>query len=99
MKPTVLAGYRRRSFVSCCSASATSFIRAANAPDQSTNHSIDYLRRCLEVFYEASDTLELSSYKNVAAWRERMEARPATAKGLIINSGAEDGAFKEYHSE
>jgi len=56
-------------------------------------------RRCLEVFYEANDTLELSSYKNVAAWRERAEARPATAKGLIINSGAQEGAFKEYHSD
>lgn len=55
-------------------------------------------RRCLEAFYEAYDTLEMSSNQNVAAWRERVEARPATAKGLIINSGAEDGAFKEYHS-
>lgn len=53
----------------------------------------------MEVFYEAYDTLEMSSYKNVAAWRERLEARPATAKGLIINSGAQDGMFKEYHSE
>ncbi|CAN0380154.1 unnamed protein product, partial [Ectocarpus fasciculatus] len=54
--------------------------------------------RCLEIFYEAYDTLEMSTYSNVAAWRERVEARPATAKGLIINSGAQDGAFKEYHS-
>ena len=52
----------------------------------------------MEVFYEAHDTLELASYKNVAAWRKRVETRPATAKGLIINSGAQDGAFKEYHS-
>ncbi|CAM9246759.1 unnamed protein product [Ectocarpus sp. 13 AM-2016] len=54
--------------------------------------------RCLEIFYEAYDTLEMSTYSNVAAWRERVEARPATAKGLIINSGAQNGAFKEYHS-
>lgn len=50
------------------------------------------------MFYEAYDTLEMSTYKNVAAWRERAETRPATAKGLLINSGAQDGEFKEYHS-
>lgn len=56
------------------------------------------IRRCLDIFYKAYDTLEMASYKNVVAWRARMEARPATAKGLLINSNAEGGAFQEYHS-
>lgn len=53
--------------------------------------------RCLEVFYKAYDSLGLGNYKNVAAWRARLEARPATAKGLLINSSAE-GGYKEYHN-
>lgn len=52
----------------------------------------------MDAFYKAQDTLGADSYKNVAAWRARLEGRPATAKGLIINSSAEEGAYKEYHS-
>lgn len=52
----------------------------------------------MEVYYEAFETLDMASYKNVVAWRQKVETRPATAKGLMINSGARDGAYKEYHS-
>lgn len=54
--------------------------------------------RCLSVYYKAAETLELDSYKNVSAWCKRLEARPATAKGMTINSSAE-GGIKEYHSD
>nr|UZD11053.1 glutathione s-transferase 3 [Macrocystis pyrifera] len=54
--------------------------------------------RCLDVFYKASETLELASFENVAAWRARMEARPATAKGLKINSDADGGVYRNYSS-
>lgn len=50
------------------------------------------------MFYEATETLELKNYANVMAWRARLEARPAVAKGLKINSSADDKAFLEYHS-
>lgn len=50
------------------------------------------------MFYKAYDTLGVGNYKNVAAWRARLEGRPATAKGLIINSSDKEGAYKEYHS-
>lgn len=53
--------------------------------------------RALDVFYKASDKLKLGSFKNVVAWCARLEARPATAKGLLINSSAE-GGYPEYHS-
>lgn len=50
------------------------------------------------MFYKASETLELASFENVAAWRARMEARPATAKGLKINSDADGGVYRNYSS-
>ena len=50
------------------------------------------------MYYKANETLELANFKNVMAWRARMEARPATAKGLKINSDADGGAFRNYSS-
>lgn len=56
------------------------------------------LCRALNAFYKAEETLGFSSYKNVVAWVANLEARPAVAKGLMINSSRGDGEFKEYHS-
>ncbi|CAN0429564.1 unnamed protein product, partial [Discosporangium mesarthrocarpum] len=53
--------------------------------------------RALDVLYKASEVIELSSYKNVAAWRERVEARPAVTKGMKINFWGE-GGIKNYSS-
>eukprot|EP00850_Spirogloea_muscicola_P023665 SM000376S13697 [mRNA] locus=s376:4725:6077:+ [translate_table: standard] len=39
---------------------------------------------CLQVFYEASDLLELQNFPNVLAWKERCASRPATAKGMTV---------------
>eukprot|EP00904_Undaria_pinnatifida_P013776 jgi/Undpi1/9529/HiC_scaffold_27.g11985.m1 len=54
--------------------------------------------RCLSVYYNATETLELANYKNVMAWQARMEARPATAKGLKINTDSDGGVYRNYHS-
>ena len=39
---------------------------------------------CLDRFYEASDILELSTFKNVNAWFKRCSERPAAIKGAMI---------------
>lgn len=38
----------------------------------------------LSVFYKADEILELSKFKNVRAWVDRIAARPLTAKGLTV---------------
>lgn len=38
----------------------------------------------LSAFYEAEDTLEINKFKNICAWRDRIAARPLTAKGMQI---------------
>ncbi|MDX2469158.1 MAG: glutathione binding-like protein [SAR324 cluster bacterium] len=42
--------------------------------------------RCLDLFYMASEHLELSSYPNITAWLERILKREATVKGLEVCS-------------
>ena len=54
--------------------------------------------KCLETGYSAREYLELDSYKNVVAWMDKCIARPASQLGMKINTGAEDGAFINYHS-
>jgi GST-like protein len=39
---------------------------------------------CLDVFYEASEKLDLGSYKNVNAWFKRCSERPASIKGAKV---------------
>jgi len=41
---------------------------------------------CLDVYYEASETLELSSYKNVTRWVAELTARPGFQKGMKVCS-------------
>ena len=43
------------------------------------------------------DFLQLDSYKNVAAWCNRLNERPAVKRGLRVN-GFGDDAVKERHS-
>lgn len=46
-------------------------------------------------YYDAEALLNLASYENVNAWKERILARPAVQKGLLING---QGEYKNYHS-
>jgi len=39
---------------------------------------------CLDKFYEASDTLELSSFKNIQVWKSEIDNRKATQAGLDV---------------
>lgn len=39
---------------------------------------------CLDKFYEASDKLDLSDYKNVNSWLESCLSRPAARKGMEV---------------
>lgn len=38
----------------------------------------------VDVFYNARTKLELDSFKNVAAWKERLLARPKTLQGMAV---------------
>ncbi len=38
----------------------------------------------VSAFYKADDALELASFKNVQAWKERILVRPATARGMKV---------------
>ena len=39
---------------------------------------------CLDQFYQASEILELESFKNVSAWYKRCSERPASIKGAKV---------------
>ena len=41
---------------------------------------------CLDKFYQASETLDLASYKNISAWVEKLLARPAVQRGMLVCS-------------
>ena len=53
--------------------------------------------RCIDTGYSAKEVVGVDNYKNVSAWLARCVARPASVKGLTINSSTGDN--KEYHSE
>lgn len=52
--------------------------------------------RCLDVFYNAAETLGLSEYKNVARWVESVGKRPAVVRGMAVSGFNEDA--KHYSS-
>ncbi len=39
---------------------------------------------CLDTFYNAKETLELNSYKNITRWQEKLLQRPAFQRGLVV---------------
>lgn len=39
---------------------------------------------CLDTFYDAKETLELSKFPNVNRWVEELMARPAIQKGMVV---------------
>lgn len=51
--------------------------------------------RCLDVFYKASEQLELAEYQNVNRWLAVVGERPAVELGMKINNPFED-EFKNY---
>ncbi|GBG33184.1 Glutathione S-transferase [Hondaea fermentalgiana] len=52
---------------------------------------------CLSQFYNADETLELDSYKNVQKWMARIKSRPAVKLGMQIN-GFGDSKYRNYSS-
>lgn len=40
---------------------------------------------CLEINYKVQDKVELSSFKNVVAWRDRLNQREGFKKGKIAH--------------
>ena len=53
--------------------------------------------RAISVFYGAREFLEVESFKNLIAWCDRLEARPAVARGLRVNGFGPD-AVRDRHS-
>jgi GSH-dependent disulfide-bond oxidoreductase len=51
---------------------------------------------CLDKFYNGEESLGLSSYKNVARWREAVGSRPAVIRGLGINGFTPE--TKNFHT-
>lgn len=49
-------------------------------------------------FYSAKQLLGFDNFSNVVAWLDKIAARPAVQKGMLINSSS-DGGIPEYHSE
>lgn len=50
--------------------------------------------------YDAAEFLDVASYRNVVAWAEKIDARPAVKRGRIVNrtSGGPTEALRERHS-
>ncbi len=50
--------------------------------------------------YDAAEFLDVDSYRNVVAWAEKIDARPAVKRGRIVNrtSGGPTEALRERHS-
>ena len=44
-----------------------------------------YGQLCLGRLYSAAEFLDVESYKNVMAWAEKIDARPATLRGRMVN--------------
>ena len=53
--------------------------------------------RCLGVFYNATEFLQLEEYSNVQRWMKTLEARDAVQRGLRVNGFGPD-AVVERHS-
>ena len=49
--------------------------------------------------YNAGDFLDVASYKNVVAWAEKLDARPAVKRGRMVNrtSGEQHEQLRERH--
>jgi len=54
--------------------------------------------RCIDTGYNAAKFLDLSSYKNVAAWMERINERKAVKRGMRVN-GFTETAITNRHSK
>lgn len=50
--------------------------------------------------YDAAEFLDVASYRNVMAWAEKIDTRPAVKRGRIVNrtSGGPTEALRERHS-
>lgn len=50
--------------------------------------------------YDAAEFLDVASYRNVMAWAEKIDARPAVKRGRIVNrtSGGPTEALRERHN-
>ena len=60
-----------------------------------------YGQLCLGRLYSAAEFLDVASYKNVMEWAERIDARPATRRGRMVNRDfGDDESLKlpERHS-
>ena len=44
-----------------------------------------YGQLCLGRLYSAAEFLDVESYRNVVAWAEKIDARPATLRGRMVN--------------
>ena len=47
--------------------------------------------------YSAAEFLDVASYKNVLRWAETIDARPAVARGLMVNRAFGDDPSKQLH--
>lgn len=46
--------------------------------------------RCLDVYYNAAETLGISEYKNVSRWVESVGKRPAVVRGMAVTGFTEE---------
>merc|ERR1712137_1211906 len=54
---------------------------------------------CIRTGYSAWEYLEVDSYKNVVAWFDKCCARPASTLGMKINTGSDDGKYRNYSTD
>ena len=54
--------------------------------------------QCIDTGYNASNFLQLESYKHVSRWRTRLEERKAVQRGMRVN-GIRNDAIVERHSK
>jgi GST-like protein len=58
-----------------------------------------YGQLALGRLYNAGEFLDVASYRNVVAWAERIDARPAVKRGRMVNrtSGEPHEQLRERH--
>ena len=58
-----------------------------------------YGQVALNVVYEAAEFLQVDEYKHLNRWTKEIEARPAVARGRMVNktSGPPEGQLHERH--